>query len=201
MRNMKSCVRWWSKRHTPNSSAKPKWCGAVRVLHINITDASLKSNNINEIKIVERKSTHTVDRLTTQRFISLRRYYSGKTRTVCYMQWPDGKYPTSVADYVYVNNFQLQCRSFYVWIYVGNALQNWTSWRKRWISPYRMTFGRWASSIESIHENSSIKKSSANKKKLIISQLVRAHVLSDPLLLILLIFSPKRKNAKFDDWQ
>lgn len=33
------------------------------------------------------------------------RYYNGKTRTVCYMLWPDGKYPTSTADYVWVNLF------------------------------------------------------------------------------------------------
>lgn len=33
------------------------------------------------------------------------RYYNGKTRTVCYMLWPDGKYPTSTADYVWVDCF------------------------------------------------------------------------------------------------
>lgn len=28
-------------------------------------------------------------------------YHNGKTRTVCYLLWPDGKYPLSVADYLY----------------------------------------------------------------------------------------------------
>ena len=28
------------------------------------------------------------------------RYTNGKTRTVCYMLWPDGRYPTSRADYM-----------------------------------------------------------------------------------------------------
>uniref|UniRef100_A0A1A9VEM5 G-protein coupled receptors family 1 profile domain-containing protein n=1 Tax=Glossina austeni TaxID=7395 RepID=A0A1A9VEM5_GLOAU len=30
-----------------------------------------------------------------------KRYYNGKSRTVCYMLWPDGRYPTSMSDYVY----------------------------------------------------------------------------------------------------
>ncbi|XP_058984071.1 tachykinin-like peptides receptor 86C isoform X2 [Musca domestica] len=30
-----------------------------------------------------------------------KRYYNGKQRTVCYMLWPDGRYPTSILDYVY----------------------------------------------------------------------------------------------------
>lgn len=30
------------------------------------------------------------------------RYDSGKRRVVCYILWPDGKYPTSVTDYMYV---------------------------------------------------------------------------------------------------
>ncbi|XP_055321797.1 tachykinin-like peptides receptor 86C [Sitodiplosis mosellana] len=30
-----------------------------------------------------------------------KQYYNGKTRTVCYMLWPDGKYPISTLDYVY----------------------------------------------------------------------------------------------------
>ncbi|XP_036318266.1 tachykinin-like peptides receptor 86C [Rhagoletis pomonella] len=33
--------------------------------------------------------------------ISLDRYYNGKSRTVCFMLWPDGRYPTSIADYAY----------------------------------------------------------------------------------------------------
>uniref|UniRef100_A0A336K3G4 CSON002393 protein n=1 Tax=Culicoides sonorensis TaxID=179676 RepID=A0A336K3G4_CULSO len=28
-------------------------------------------------------------------------YTNGKSRTVCYMLWPDGRYPTSMADYIY----------------------------------------------------------------------------------------------------
>ncbi|KAJ6640304.1 Tachykinin-like peptides receptor 86C [Pseudolycoriella hygida] len=28
-------------------------------------------------------------------------YSNGKSRTVCYLLWPDGRYPTSLADYVY----------------------------------------------------------------------------------------------------
>lgn len=99
---------------------------AEREMHINITDASLESINISEIKI-ERQSAYIVAHLTTQHFILLRRYYSGKTRTVCYMQWPDGKYPTSVADYVYVNNFQLQFipyKFIRFYIFVGNSLIN-----------------------------------------------------------------------------
>ncbi|XP_063703924.1 tachykinin-like peptides receptor 86C [Culicoides brevitarsis] len=28
-------------------------------------------------------------------------YMNGKSRTVCYMLWPDGRYPTSMADYIY----------------------------------------------------------------------------------------------------
>lgn len=27
-------------------------------------------------------------------------YHSGKTRTVCYVQWPDGRYPHSATDYM-----------------------------------------------------------------------------------------------------
>ncbi|XP_017462280.1 PREDICTED: tachykinin-like peptides receptor 86C [Rhagoletis zephyria] len=30
-----------------------------------------------------------------------KRYYNGKSRTVCFMLWPDGRYPTSIADYAY----------------------------------------------------------------------------------------------------
>ncbi|KAL1398878.1 hypothetical protein pipiens_008616, partial [Culex pipiens pipiens] len=30
-----------------------------------------------------------------------KRYHNGRTRTVCYMLWPDGRYPTSMADYIY----------------------------------------------------------------------------------------------------
>ncbi|XP_030374278.1 tachykinin-like peptides receptor 86C [Scaptodrosophila lebanonensis] len=30
-----------------------------------------------------------------------KRYYNGKSRTVCFMMWPDGRYPTSITDYVY----------------------------------------------------------------------------------------------------
>ncbi|KAI8129157.1 Tachykinin-like peptides receptor 86C [Lucilia cuprina] len=30
-----------------------------------------------------------------------KRYYNGKQRTVCYMLWPDGRYPTSILDYCY----------------------------------------------------------------------------------------------------
>lgn len=37
----------------------------------------------------------------------LYRYQSGKQRVVCYMLWPDGKYPTSLIDYVYVIHSQL----------------------------------------------------------------------------------------------
>ncbi|XP_037950768.1 tachykinin-like peptides receptor 86C [Teleopsis dalmanni] len=33
--------------------------------------------------------------------ILTKRYYNGKSRTVCFMMWPDGRYPTSMADYVY----------------------------------------------------------------------------------------------------
>ncbi|KAL7023259.1 hypothetical protein ACKWTF_012541 [Chironomus riparius] len=33
--------------------------------------------------------------------ISTKRYSNGKTRTVCYMLWPDGGYPTSKMDYIY----------------------------------------------------------------------------------------------------
>lgn len=29
-------------------------------------------------------------------------YYNGKSRTVCFMMWPDGRYPTSMTDYVWV---------------------------------------------------------------------------------------------------
>ncbi|XP_055387751.1 tachykinin-like peptides receptor 86C [Condylostylus longicornis] len=30
-----------------------------------------------------------------------KKYYNGKSRTVCFMMWPDGRYPTSISDYVY----------------------------------------------------------------------------------------------------
>ncbi|XP_067643364.1 tachykinin-like peptides receptor 86C isoform X2 [Eurosta solidaginis] len=30
-----------------------------------------------------------------------KRYYNGKSRTVCFMLWPDGRYPTSISDYAY----------------------------------------------------------------------------------------------------
>ncbi|CRK88961.1 CLUMA_CG002658, isoform A, partial [Clunio marinus] len=33
--------------------------------------------------------------------VSSRKYSSGKTRTVCFMLWPDGGYPTSKTDYIY----------------------------------------------------------------------------------------------------
>ncbi|XP_062702613.1 tachykinin-like peptides receptor 86C isoform X2 [Aedes albopictus] len=33
--------------------------------------------------------------------VMTKRYHNGKTRTVCYMLWPDGRYPTSMADYIY----------------------------------------------------------------------------------------------------
>nr|XP_017020386.1 tachykinin-like peptides receptor 86C isoform X2 [Drosophila kikkawai] len=33
--------------------------------------------------------------------IMTKQYYNGKSRTVCFMMWPDGRYPTSMADYVY----------------------------------------------------------------------------------------------------
>ncbi|XP_049537972.1 tachykinin-like peptides receptor 86C [Anopheles darlingi] len=33
--------------------------------------------------------------------VMTKRYNNGKTRTVCYMLWPDGRYPTSMADYIY----------------------------------------------------------------------------------------------------
>uniref|UniRef100_A0A182N763 G-protein coupled receptors family 1 profile domain-containing protein n=5 Tax=Anopheles TaxID=7164 RepID=A0A182N763_9DIPT len=32
--------------------------------------------------------------------VMTKRYNNGKTRTVCYMLWPDGRYPTSMADYM-----------------------------------------------------------------------------------------------------
>ncbi|XP_054263186.1 tachykinin-like peptides receptor 86C isoform X1 [Macrosteles quadrilineatus] len=31
----------------------------------------------------------------------VKRYRNGQTRTVCYMMWPDGRYPFSMAEYVY----------------------------------------------------------------------------------------------------
>ncbi|EDW80958.1 uncharacterized protein Dwil_GK11283 [Drosophila willistoni] len=33
--------------------------------------------------------------------IMTKHYYNGKSRTVCFMMWPDGRYPTSMADYAY----------------------------------------------------------------------------------------------------
>ncbi|XP_058457169.1 tachykinin-like peptides receptor 86C [Malaya genurostris] len=33
--------------------------------------------------------------------VMTKRYNNGNTRTVCYMLWPDGRYPTSMADYIY----------------------------------------------------------------------------------------------------
>ncbi|KAL7729649.1 hypothetical protein ACLKA6_007925 [Drosophila palustris] len=33
--------------------------------------------------------------------IMTKHYYNGKSRTVCFMMWPDGRYPTSMTDYVY----------------------------------------------------------------------------------------------------
>ncbi|CAO1429904.1 unnamed protein product [Diamesa hyperborea] len=33
--------------------------------------------------------------------VMTKKYTNGKTRTVCYMLWPDGRYPTSRADYIY----------------------------------------------------------------------------------------------------
>ncbi|KAL5273785.1 hypothetical protein ACFFRR_000501 [Megaselia abdita] len=33
--------------------------------------------------------------------IITKRYYNGKSRTICLMVWPDGRYPTSITDYIY----------------------------------------------------------------------------------------------------
>lgn len=66
-------------------------------------------------------------------FLMLHRYQSGKQRVVCYMLWPDGKYPTSLTDYVYVILFtspfttHLLAVSFHILVYVVVVFRSWSS--------------------------------------------------------------------------